>query len=135
MREAETDASPQAQDIAIQHTAPPLPVEGRNSHPRHVRAVQGEATCPHGVPDLRHVREATGPRRLTVDDVSKALSRVLGTTADALRSDTPVAGLGLDPDGWVGLAWALSETGTLRDADVPSLRTVEDIRQAMGTRA
>lgn len=135
MREAETDASPQAQDIAIEHAAPPLPVEGRNPDSGDLRPLQGKASGAHGLPHVWYVREATGSRRLIVDEVGVALSRVIGETVLDIRSDTPLDRLGIGPDTWVCVAWALADSYILSDADIPGMRTVQDVRRVIGARA
>jgi hypothetical protein len=128
-REGETDASPQAQDFTVEHTTPPFAVEGGHAHAGHVRSVQREAARSYGVPHVRNVRQAAGPRRLIVDDLSAILTRVLGEHAAHLRTDTPLRSLGLDPEGWVCLSWALD--GRIGDVDLDSVETVGDLRRVI----
>jgi large subunit ribosomal protein L32 len=71
----------------------------------------------------------TGPRRLIVDDLSAILTRVLGEHAAHLRTDTPLRSLGLDPEGWVCLSWALD--GRIGDVDLDSVETVGDLRRVI----
>lgn len=104
-------------------------MEGGNAHAGYLRPVQGEASGPHGMPDLRHVCQAAGSRRLIVDGLSASLSRVLGGQAVHVRMDTPLRTLALDPDGWVCLSWAFE--GRIRDVDVTSLDTVGDLRRVI----
>lgn len=78
---------------------------------------------------LRHVRQAAGPRRLIVDELSASLSRVMGEHAVHVRMDTPLRTLGLEPDGWVCLSWAFG--GRIRDADLVELDTVGDLRRVV----
>lgn len=135
MRKAATDASPQAKDITIEHPAPPLSMESCDPHTGHVRAVQGEAASTYGMPHLWHLRQAAGSRRLIVDVVSASLERVVGVFDVRPRPDTPLPGVGIDPDAWVCLAWALSEVVSVRDADIPHLRTVGDLHRHAESRA
>jgi hypothetical protein len=61
MREGKTDASPQAQDFTLKHPAPSIAVEGGHPDASYMYSVQGEASRTHGMPYLRHVRQAAGP--------------------------------------------------------------------------
>jgi hypothetical protein len=64
-----------------------------------------------------------------VDEFTACLSRVMGAPSVHARSDTPLRTLGLDPDGWVCLSWALG--GRIRDVDVAKLATVGDLRRVV----
>lgn len=70
-----------------------------------------------------------------MDTVREALGRVLGSSGIDLRPDTPLAGVGIEPDGWVCLAWALRESGSLVDSDVPGVTSVADIQRLVSSRA
>lgn len=110
-------------------------MEGVDADPGDLRPVQGEATGAYRLSDVRHLRQAAGSRRLIVDVVSASLERVVGVFDVRPRPDTPLPGVGIDPDAWVCLAWALSEVVSVRDADIPHLRTVGDLHRHAESRA
>ena len=51
---------PEEEDLAQQHAAPPLAVEGDRPGAVHLRPVQAAEAAAHRVSDLRHVQQATG---------------------------------------------------------------------------
>jgi len=104
-------------------------VEGVDADPGDLRPVQGEATGAYRLSDVRHLRQAAGSRRLIVDDLGASLTRVFGPRMAQWRADTPLRDLGLDDDGWVCLSWSLD--GRIRDRDIASLRTIDDLRRVL----
>ena len=57
-------AGSQAQDIAQQHPPPPFGVEGVCAVAQPLWSVQDPEAFAHRLPDLRHIRQAPGARRL-----------------------------------------------------------------------
>jgi hypothetical protein len=65
-----TRASPEAEDIALEHPTPPFAVEGRCSDTGDMCALPREASGAYGVSELRNIREASRSFSLNIVSLS-----------------------------------------------------------------